>query len=140
MGAIEMCKPGTMYRDLGNFISKHVEDRGYSVVRTYCGHGIGRLFHCQPNIPHYAKNKATGFMKPGHIFTIEPMVNMGTWKDVTWKDNWTSATLDGQRSAQFEHTLMITDDGCEILTGRLPTSPDLKLCEDDFKPEEFKDD
>jgi methionyl aminopeptidase len=79
-----------------------------SVNRTYCGHGIGSLFHCAPNVPHYAGNKATGFMKPGHVFTIEPMINAGVHKDITWPDNWTAVTADGQRSAQFEHTLLIT--------------------------------
>lgn len=64
-------------------------------------------------------------MKPGHIFTIEPMINQGTWKDMTWKDNWTSSTTDGQRSAQFEHTLLVTETGVEVLTARLPNSPPL---------------
>ena len=64
-------------------------------------------------------------MKEGHIFTIEPMINMGTYKDVTWPDGWTSCTADGKRSAQFEHTLLVTADGCEVLTRRLPTSPPL---------------
>lgn len=73
-------------------------------------------------MPHYRGAKAVGFMKPGHIFTIEPMINAGTWKDVTWNDNWTSSTEDGQRSAQFEHTILITETGCEVLTARLPTS------------------
>ena len=65
-------------------------------------------------------------MKPGHIFTIEPMVNEGNYKDFTWNDKWTSSTVDGQRSAQFEHTLLITEDGCEVLTARLETSPPLE--------------
>jgi methionyl aminopeptidase len=116
--AVEVCKPGTMYRDIGNQIANHVEPEGLSVVRTYCGHGIGTLFHCMPNVPHYRKNKAVGFMKPGHIFTIEPMINQGKWNDVTWNDNWTAVTTDGKRSAQFEHTFMITEDGVEILTAR----------------------
>lgn len=97
--AISMCKPGTMYRDLGNAIGKYIEEHGLSVVRTYTGHGVGRLFHCAPNIPHYKNNKASGFMRVGHVFTIEPMINQGTYKDILWNDNWTAATLDGQRSA-----------------------------------------
>eukprot|EP01016_Furgasonia_blochmanni_P033959 TRINITY_DN360_c0_g2_i3.p1 TRINITY_DN360_c0_g2~~TRINITY_DN360_c0_g2_i3.p1 ORF type:complete len:145 (-),score=44.67 TRINITY_DN360_c0_g2_i3:133-504(-) len=113
------------YRDIGNIISKYIEDKGLSVVRSYTGHGIGRFFHPAPNIPHYANNKATGVMRPGHVFTIEPMINQGTWRDVTWKDDWTSATADGQRSAQFEHTILITETGCEVLTARLPESPPL---------------
>lgn len=66
-------------------------------------------------------------MKKGHVFTIEPMVNQGTWKDFTWNDNWTSSTCDGMRSAQFEHTIVITDEGTEILTARLDTSPPLEF-------------
>lgn len=80
-----------------------------------------------PNVPHYRGNKAIGKMKAGHIFSIEPMINAGTWKDVTWNDDWTSATLDGQRSAQFEHTILITEDGHEILTARTPESPPLEI-------------
>lgn len=68
-------------------------------------------------------------MKPGHVFTIEPMINMGTWKDLTWNDKWTSVTADGQRSAQFEHTILITEDGCEILTARTADSPALEFME-----------
>ena len=127
MKAIDYCKPGNMYREVGNIISGHVEPLGYSVVRSYQGHGTGRMFHQAPSVPHYAKNKAVGFMKPGHVFTIEPMINMGVWKDLTWNDKWTSVTADGQRSAQFEHTILITEDGCEVLTARLDTSPPLEF-------------
>ena len=91
---------------------------GCSVVKTYCGHGIGHLFHTGPNVPHYAKNKAKGVMRKGHVFTVEPMINVGTWEDVTWGDNWTAVTRDGKRSAQFEHTVVVTDTGVEILTAR----------------------
>jgi methionyl aminopeptidase len=97
--AIAMCKPGVMYREVGNLISNIVEPKGYAVVRSYTGHGIGKIFHCAPNVPHYRNNKAVGFMKVGHVFTIEPMINEGNHKDFTWKDNWTSSTTDGQRSA-----------------------------------------
>lgn len=114
--AIEICKPGTMYREIGNVIEKHATANKFSVVRTYCGHGVNDLFHTTPNIPHYAKNKAIGTMQAGHVFTIEPMINEGTWKDTHWPDNWTCVTLDGKRSAQFEHTLLITNTGCDILT------------------------
>jgi len=117
--AIAMVKPGALYRDVGNVISKHVVQNGFSVVRTYCGHGIGSLFHTTPSIPHYAKSKAVGVMKPGHVFTIEPMINEGVWQDVLWPDNWTSATKDGKRSAQFEETLLVTETGCEVLTGKI---------------------
>merc|ERR1712137_252950 len=116
--AIAACRPGTLYRDIGGIVSSHAQANGLSVVKTYCGHGIGRLFHTNPTVPHYAKNKAVGMMKPGHIFTIEPMINMGTWRDQLWPDDWTAVTRDGKRSAQFEETLLITEDGVEILTAR----------------------
>ena len=111
-------KPGAMYRDVGNAVDKVARTKNCSVVRTYCGHGIGDLFHTAPNVPHYAKNKSPGVMKPGHIFTIEPMINLGSWRDKTWPDNWTAVTIDGKRSAQFEHTFLVTEDGYEILTMR----------------------
>jgi methionyl aminopeptidase len=123
--AIDMCKPGTLYRDLGGAITKHVNAQGFAVDKTYCGHGIGECFHCSPNIPHYAGNKAKFVMKPGHCFTIEPMINAGSWKDTHWPDGWTAVTKDGQPSAQFEHTLLVNETGVEILTARLPTSPPL---------------
>jgi methionyl aminopeptidase len=116
--AIEIVKPGEKYREIGNVIQKHAQANGFSVVRRYCGHGIHRLFHTAPNVPHYAKNKAVGIMKPGHTFTIEPMISEGTWRDVSWPDDWTAVTEDGKRSAQFEQTLLVTDTGCEILTRR----------------------
>ena len=75
MKAIEYCKPDAMYREIGNIISDVVEPVGFSVVRSYTGHGIGSFFHCAPQVPHYRNNKAVGFMKPGHVFTIEPMIN-----------------------------------------------------------------
>ncbi|CAB4012428.1 methionine aminopeptidase 1 [Paramuricea clavata] len=117
--AIKIVKPGIRYREVGNVIQKHANNNGLSVVRTYCGHGIHRLFHTAPNVPHYSKNKAVGVMKKGHVFTIEPMINMGTWRDEVWPDNWTAVTQDGKRSAQFEQTLLVTDTGCDILTRRL---------------------
>ncbi|XP_062902965.1 methionine aminopeptidase 1 isoform X1 [Mobula hypostoma] len=119
MQAIDAVKPGVRYRELGNIIQKHAHASGFSVVRSYCGHGIHRLFHTAPNVPHYAKNKAVGVMKPGHVFTIEPMICDGAWHDETWPDSWTAVTKDGKRSAQFEHTLLVTETGCEILTRRL---------------------
>ncbi|CAG8661502.1 5908_t:CDS:10, partial [Ambispora leptoticha] len=114
--AIECVKPGFLYRELGNVIEKTAKSNNCSVVRTYCGHGIHRLFHCAPTVPHYSKNKAIGLMKPGHVFTIEPMINLGTSNDRTWPDNWTAVTADGKRSAQFEHTLLVKEDGVEVLT------------------------
>jgi methionyl aminopeptidase len=125
--AISICKPGTMYKEIGEVIGEFIEGRGLSVTKTYCGHGIGREFHCNPNVPHYRKNKTVGIMRPGHIFTIEPMINQGSWKDVTWLDDWTASTVDGKNSAQFEHTILITDNGCEVLTARLEDSPKLEI-------------
>jgi len=123
--AINMVKPGTLFRDFGETISLVARRAGFSVVKSYCGHGIGSLFHCAPNIPHYARNKATGACKPGMVFTIEPMINAGCWEDETWPDDWTAVTADGKRSAQFEHTLLVTEDGVEILTARTADSPKL---------------
>ncbi|KAH6918612.1 peptidase M24, structural domain-containing protein [Coprinopsis sp. MPI-PUGE-AT-0042] len=115
--SIKICKPGALFRDIGKVIEPIAKASGCSVVRTYTGHGINQLFHGAPNIPHYAKNKAVGTMKPGMVFTIEPMINLGpNWADVHWPDNWTATTTDGRRSAQFEETLLITETGCEILT------------------------
>lgn len=154
--AIQAVKPGTPIREFGNIIEKHAKSRGCSTIRTYCGHGINTLFHCAPNVPHYAKNKTPGEAKPGMTFTIEPMIALGSYRDVTWPDNWTSTTADGKRTAQFgtlrlsyplsvpyssvpdvytgvsgacqtnsspEHTLLVTETGVEVLTGRLEDSP-----------------
>jgi len=115
--SIKLCKPGALFRDLGKTIEPIARQAGCAVVRTYCGHGINSLFHSAPNVPHYAKNRAIGTMKPGMTFTIEPMINLGTkWDEVHWPDNWTAVTVDGKRSAQFEETLLITETGVEVLT------------------------
>jgi methionyl aminopeptidase len=121
--AIELVKPGTLFREYGNVIEKHAKTQNCGVIRTYCGHGINQLFHCAPNVPHYAKNKAIGQAKPGMCFTIEPMISIGSYRDKTWPDDWTSTTQDGSLTAQFEHTLLVTEDGVEVLTARLPNSP-----------------
>jgi methionyl aminopeptidase len=139
--AIKLVKPGALFRDYGNVIEKHAKSQGCSVIKTYCGHGINKMFHCAPNIPHYAKNKAVGAAKEGMCFTIEPMIALGTHRDKTWPDDWTSVTQDGKKTAQFgkylaawylkhsesndlaEHTLLVTADGVEILTARFPDSP-----------------
>ncbi|KAL6494086.1 Microtubule-associated protein 1A [Orobanche gracilis] len=105
--AIAAVKPGVRFREIGEIINRHASMSGLSVVRSYCGHGIGELFHCAPNIPHYAtENKAVGVMKAGQTFTIEPMINSGVWRDRMWPDGWTAVTADGKRSAQFEHTML----------------------------------
>eukprot|EP00939_MAST-03C_sp_MAST-3C-sp1_P001320 g1320.t1 len=115
---LETVMPGALYRDIGTAVSKIAARNKCSVVRSYCGHGIGNLFHTAPNIPHYRKNKAVGVMKEGHIFTIEPMINLGHYRDTLWPDNWTAVTADGKRSAQFEHTILVTKTGYELLTAR----------------------
>jgi len=125
--AIKTIKPGTLFRSFGDVIEKVARSRGCSVVKTYCGHGVNSLFHCAPNIPHYAKNKAVGECKPGMTFTIEPMISLGSHKDKTWPDDWTSVTTDGSRTAQFEHTILVTETGYEILTARLEDSPGGKV-------------
>ncbi|KAI1646841.1 methionine aminopeptidase [Daldinia loculata] len=121
--AIKVVKPGYLVRDFGAVIEKYAKSKGCSVVRDIVGHGVNTHFHSPPNVPHYAKNKAVGVCKPGMTFTIEPMVSLGKHQFVTWPDNWTITTIDGKKSAQFEHTLLVTETGVEILTARLPTSP-----------------
>ncbi|KAH7099243.1 methionine aminopeptidase [Auriculariales sp. MPI-PUGE-AT-0066] len=115
--AIAICKPGALFRDIGNTIEPIAKRNGCSVVRTYTGHGIHEFFHCAPNVPHFARNKAPGVMKPGMTFTIEPMINLGSYGEIHWPDNWTATTIDGKRSAQFEETLLITETGVEVITG-----------------------
>lgn len=116
--AIQLVRPGVKYREIGDVIQRHASSFGYSVVKSYCGHGINRLFHTAPKVPHYAKNKTIGIIQPGHTFTIEPMISESTWRDTSWPDKWTAVTVDGKRSAQFEETLLATESGCEILTRR----------------------
>ncbi|KAI0082695.1 methionine aminopeptidase [Panus rudis PR-1116 ss-1] len=119
--AIATCKPGALIRDIGKVIEPIARANGCSVVRAYCGHGINDLFHPAPDIPHYAKNRAIGTMKPGMTFTIEPMINQGHLCDVDhWPDNWTATTVDGKLSAQYEETLLITETGVEVLTAGKP--------------------
>ncbi|WOO85518.1 Methionine aminopeptidase 1 [Vanrija pseudolonga] len=117
--AIALCKPGVPYREIGNKIESITKPKGFSVVRRYTGHGIHNLFHCNPNIVHYANSKMPGKMEVGQVFTIEPMINLGTANLDHWRDDWTAVTLDGRRSAQFEETILITENGAEILT-RIP--------------------
>ncbi|GJN88330.1 hypothetical protein Rhopal_001295-T1 [Rhodotorula paludigena] len=114
--AIRMCKPGVPYQNLGGRIEEIAKARGFSTNKTYCGHGVNQLFHCRPNVPHYAGNRATGSMRPGQTFTIEPMICVGEQKETHWPDNWTAVTRDGKASAQFEETLLITETGVEVLT------------------------
>jgi len=116
---IKMVKPGIKLGDIGNAIQIHAEKHSYSVVREYCGHGIGAEFHEDPQVLHYG-NKGTGVtLKPGMCFTIEPMINAGKRQTkLNKKDGWTVTTKDRSLSAQWEHTLLVTDTGCDVLTLR----------------------
>lgn len=107
--AIKTVKPGQLFREFGNIIEKHAKTKNCSVIKAYCGHGINTLFHCSPNIPHYAKNKTVGACKEGMCFTIEPMIALGTHRDKTWPDDWTSVTQDGKRTAQFGMSSLLYD-------------------------------
>ena len=113
---IAAVKPGGMVRDIGRAIEAHAKANNFAVVRSYCGHGIGEVFHSRLQIPHYYDPQATIQFVPGMTFTIEPMINEGSWRDRLWSDGWTVVTADGRRSAQFEHTVLVTETGVEILT------------------------
>ena len=116
MNAIKILKPGIKLGDIGYEIQSHVEKKGFSVVRDFCGHGISNVFHEQPNILHYGK-KDTGIeIFPGMTFTIEPMINVGKYHSKMLNDGWTAVTKDKSLSAQFEHTIGITENGYEIFT------------------------
>ena len=117
MLGIDQVKPGAHLGDIGNAIQTYAEKSGFSVVRDYCGHGIGRIFHCEPSILHYGK-KGTGIiLEEGMFFTIEPMINAGKHETILSKhDGWTVTTRDKSLSAQFEHTIGVTKDGFEIFT------------------------
>ena len=116
MKAINILKPGIRLGDIGYEIQSHVEEKGFSVVRDFCGHGIGTTFHEQPNILHYGRKNTGMELKPGMTFTIEPMINEGKFDTKMLNDGWTAVTKDKSLSAQFEHTLGITENGYEIFT------------------------
>ena len=120
MKAINVVKDGVFLGDIGSEIQSHVESNGFSVVQDFCGHGIGKSFHLEPNVLHYGKKGTGEKIKSGMIFTIEPMINLGKFETKTLKDGWTAVTKDKSLSAQFEHTIGVTNDGYEILT--LPSS------------------
>ena len=113
---IEAVKPGEPVWVIGRAIQQHAEAHGFGVVRSFCGHAIGREFHGALSIPHYEEPLADVVLEPGMTFTIEPMITMGSHRERVWSDGWTAVTSDGLRTAQFEHTLVVTDDGAEILT------------------------
>ena len=116
MKAIEIVKEGIYLGDIGAIIQNHVEAQGFSVVQDFCGHGIGQLFHKEPNVLHYGKKGTGEKVKAGMIFTIEPMINIGNYETKILNDGWTAVTKDKSLSAQFEHTVGVTKDGCEIFT------------------------
>ena len=116
MKAINIVKDGVYLSDIGSVIQTHVEAEGFSVVQDFCGHGIGKTFHKEPNILHYGEKGTGEKLKTGMIFTIEPMINSGKYETKTLNDGWTAVTKDKSLSAQFEHTLGITENGYEIFT------------------------
>ena len=116
MKGIAILKPGVKLGDIGFEIQSFVEERGFSVVRDFCGHGISNTFHEQPNILHYGKKNTGHELTPGMTFTIEPMINVGKLDVKVLNDGWTAVTKDKSLSAQFEHTIGITEDSYEIFT------------------------
>ena len=114
---IDECKPGNRFGNIGNVIHDYAASKGYGVVYEFCGHGVGLKFHEEPEVPFVAQGNSGPEMKPGMIFTIEPMINEGKARTVIdKKDGWTARTIDKKLSAQFEHTILITETGKEVLT------------------------
>ena len=116
MNSIQILKPGIKLGDIGYEIQSFVESKGFSVVRDFCGHGISNQFHEAPNILHYGKKNTGAELQPGMTFTIEPMINSGKYEAKVLNDGWTAVTKDKSLSAQFEHTVGITENGYEIFT------------------------
>ena len=116
MKAIEIIREDIQLGDIGATIQNYVEANGFSVVQDFCGHGIGQTFHKEPNVLHYGKKGTGEKIKAGMIFTIEPMINIGNYETKTLNDGWTAVTKDKSLSAQFEHTIGVTEDGYEIFT------------------------
>ncbi len=113
---IQQVKPFADLNDVGRVIEKHANKNGFSVVRSYCGHGVGLEFHTDPQVDHFKKRNKGVLLLPGMVFTIEPMINEGKYKAVILSDGWTAVTKDGSLSAQWEHTLAVTETGVDILT------------------------
>ena len=116
MKAIKIVKDGIYLGDIGSTIQAHVESEGFSVVQDFCGHGIGKKFHNEPNVLHYGEKGTGERIREGMIFTIEPMINAGNFETKTLNDGWTAVTKDKSLSAQFEHTIGVTKNGYEIFT------------------------
>ena len=115
--AIDLVRPGQKFNAIGTVIEQLVKEHGYSIVRQFTGHGIGEFFHMAPYVAHFFEPNNSAIMEEGMTFTIEPMINAGCAECVIWPDKWTAVTRDLARSAQFEHTLLVTTGGVEILTG-----------------------
>ena len=115
-GAINLCKNGIFINEIGKFIENFVKPYKYGVVKNFCGHGIGHQMHMDVEIPFYYDIENTSQFITGRCYTIEPMINMGKWQIKIDSDNWTARTIDGSKSAQWEHTLYIEDNGCEVLS------------------------
>ena len=116
MRGISVVRPGAMIRDIGKAIQVLAEREGFGVVKAFVGHGIGEQFHMDPQVPHYYDRGQTFELAAGMVFTIEPMINQGDFRHMMWDDRWTAVTIDLKRSAQFEHTVLVTERGVEILT------------------------
>jgi methionyl aminopeptidase len=114
---IEAVKPDRPLSDIGKAIEDHATKNHLGVVRAFIGHGIGEQFHTDIQVLHYYDPRNNMIMKPGMVFTIEPMITLGTWQHKMWDDDWTAVTADGKRTAQFEHTILVTDSGVDVLTG-----------------------
>lgn len=113
---IEACRPGNRIGDIANAIQTYCEHRGYTVVREMCGHGIGRKMHEDPEVPNYGRRGSGAMLRPGMCIAIEPMINLGSKNIVIERDGWTCRTRDRRPSAHYEHTVAVTDRGCDILT------------------------
>jgi methionyl aminopeptidase len=122
VAGVAAARPGAEVRMIGRAIEGVTKPHGYGVVRAFVGHGVGAEFHSEPVVHHYERSDARDLLQPGMTFTIEPMINVGTWEHEMWDDGWTAVTRDGSLSAQFEHTVAVTDRGVEILT--LPEGAD----------------
>lgn len=116
MRGIDVVKPGAHFGDIGAVIEEHAHKYGFSVVEMFCGHGVGKVFHDEPNVVHFGRKGTGPVMEEGMIFTIEPMINIGKKDGIILQDNWTSVTRDKSLSAQFEHSLAVTKDGYEVFT------------------------